>query len=137
MVEMALIMPFLVLITMGIIEMGYYIYSYSVLENAARRASEAASRTNDSSATCLNLARSEAIRGATLTSLQNSNITFTFPDTSNGVGDRVEANIVYTGNYLTPIGRRFFGSTFTFRFTSRRTITSTSAPLGYKNDCTQ
>src|SRR5688500_15547073 len=44
-VELALILPFLVLITVGTMELGYYVYTYSEMENATRRASEAASKT--------------------------------------------------------------------------------------------
>ncbi len=45
MVEMALVLPFLLFIVLGIIEIAYYIYTYTELENATRRASERASKT--------------------------------------------------------------------------------------------
>jgi Flp pilus assembly protein TadG len=141
MVEMALMLPFLVLITMGIIEMGYYIYTYSALENATRRASEYAARTpphspGSASDKCAQLAEDQAIEDAFLTDLDRSDISFAFVDSGGRkVGDRIEVTIDYDGQFLTPIGRRFFGSVMQFEFTSRRTITSTSPPLGYKTDC--
>ncbi len=140
MVEMAFVLPFLVLITLGIVELGYYIYTYSALENATRRGAERASRLppnnvgNDNDQ-CLRWAEDEAIEDAFLTQLNRSHITFNLPD-GRKVGERVEVSINYTGNFLTPIGTRFFGSTMTFQFTSRRTIVSTTPPIGYKNDCT-
>ena len=45
MVEMALILPFLLMVVLGVIELSYYIYTYSELENGTRRASERASKT--------------------------------------------------------------------------------------------
>ncbi len=144
MVEMSLVLPFLLLITMGIMEFGYYIYIYSELENATRRASERASKTppldpanpNDPNDKCAQLAEIDAVSGTFLSGLQASNITFAYPNGGQrAAGSQIEVTINYTGKYLTPIGRRMFGDTFTFNFTSRRTITDTDPPVGFKDDC--
>lgn len=144
MVEMALVLPFLVLILLGIGEGGYYVYTYSELENATRRASERASKTpplspadpNASSDKCMKLAEAAAIDGVFLSDLQASNITFAYPDGGERVrGDQIEVTVKYTGNFLTPVGSRLFSDKITFDFVSRRTITDIDAPRGFKPDC--
>ena len=168
-VELALILPFLVLITIGTMELGYYIYTYSELENATRRASEWASETPPwtvqtcddvmppaqapSGCTlpvttppmkrdeCAALIKQSALDGVTLSRLQAANITISYP-TENGyqhirkVGDQVQVRVQYQGNWLSPIGSRFFGNTLNFSMISRRTILSTKAPDGRNYDCT-
>ncbi len=162
-VELALILPFLVLITVGTMELGFYIYTYSELENATRRASEWASETPPwtvqtcddvlpptqapsgctlpSSAMqrdeCAALIKQSALDGVTLSSLQAANITIGYPMGSvRRVGDQVQVQVQYQGNWLSPIGRRFFGNALGFSFISRRTIMSTKAPDGRNYDCT-
>lgn len=142
-VEMALVLPFLVLIVLGTIEFGYYIYTYSELENATRRAAERASKTpprfendpNNSSDQCVMLIKDDAINGVFLSRLQRQHITLRYVDDSTRtVGTQIEATIQYTGQFLTPVGH-MLGNTFTFQFTSRRTITSTAPPRGFNEDC--
>jgi hypothetical protein len=145
MVEVALILPFLILLFLGIIEMGYYIYTYSELENATRIASERASKTPPLSVTdpnsptdkCGLLAKTEALTYIFLQDVTTSNITLSYPNGGERqVGNQVEARLTYTGEFLTPIGRRFFGNLLRFDFSSRRTITDTDPPRGYYEDCT-
>ncbi len=143
MVEMALVLPFLLLITLGIIELGYYIYTYSELENATRRASERASKTppfnpNDPNDRCMRLAIADTINGVTLSNLTSQHITFNFVGGGQRkIGDQIEVSINYSGQSLTPVGQQFFGNMLNFSFTSRRTITSLDPPLGYNYDCTR
>jgi Flp pilus assembly protein TadG len=143
-VEMALVLPFLVLFTIGTAELSYYIYSYSELEDAARRASEWASKTppldpgnaNDPGDQCLVLIKQHAIDGVFLSRLQPSNVTISFPgEGRRAVGAQVQANVTYQGQWLSPIGRRFFGNALKFNFTSIRTITDTSPPPGLDDQC--
>lgn len=165
-VELALLLPFLVLLTLGIIELGYYVYTYSELENATRRASEAAAKTPpwtaqtcddvpapgtrpagcpsvDGAATrdeCAVLIRQAAIDGGLFNKLTPSNfvVTTTYPvDQTRLKGDQIQVQTTYTGQWLTPIGRRFFGSALQFSFTSRRTIVSLKPPAGLNNQCTK
>jgi hypothetical protein len=162
MVELALILPFLVLITIGTMELGYYIYTYSELENATRRASEWASKTPPwtvqscddvmSPATrpggctaatgaetrdeCASLIKQNALDGVVMSRLQAQNITIAYPTGSQRkVGDQVQVQLTYRGQWLSPIGRRFFGNALNFSFTSRRTILSVDAPDGRNYDC--
>lgn len=143
-VEMALVLPFLVLFSIGTIELSYYVYTYSELENAARRASEWASKTppldpanpNSASDQCLALIKQHAIDGVFLSKLTPANISISFPgEGKRAVGAQVQATIQYTGQWLSPIGRRFFGNNLTFSFTSIRTITDTSPPPTLDNQC--
>ncbi len=155
MVEMALVLPFLLFVVLGIIEIAYYIYTYTELENATRRASERASKTppldasnaNASSDKCTQLAELDAIRGVYLSKLKPSNIIFFFPTVTESdgttrpgkrqVGDQIEVAINYRGAFLTPIGSRTFGNFLQFTFRSRRTITSISVPRGFNDDCSR
>ncbi len=140
MVEMALVLPFLVLVTLGIIELGYYVYTYSELENATRRASERVSKTppfdpSNPNDKCLQLAITDAINGVTLSNLTSQHFSLNFVGTGRQVGEQIEVTVDYTGQFLTPIGRQFLGNALSFTFTSRRTITSTDPPRGYNADC--
>lgn len=129
MVELALILPLLLAISMGIIDGGYYIASYSELENAARRASEIASKAAPNNTACINIARSEAIKSVFLSDTAPAKLVFSFTYPSGRAVERpAVVNLSYTGTFITPIARGLFGSTFSFNFSSRRTILST-APL--------
>jgi len=141
MVEIALTLPFLVLIILGVIEFSYYVYTYSEIENATRRVSEFAAKMppltplNDNDA-CEQLAKAEAFKGALLSSLQSNQISFALPS-GRTLGAPVEVNVNYTGQFLTPISHIFSNGTLNLRFTSRRTIINLTPPLGYKPDCTR
>lgn len=136
-VELALILPFLIAITIGTMELGYYVYTYSELENATRIASERASKTppftmnsgdDSSSDKCGVLIKEAATDGVTISNLSYDDITISFPDGVRQRGKQVEVRIEYQGEWLSPIGERFFGSFLTFDFTSRRTIVSLLTP---------
>ena len=155
MVEMALILPFLLMFVLGVVETGYYVYIYSALENSTRRASERASKVppldprnpNAPSDQCAQFAELDAIKGVFLGRLQPSNITFFFPPVvepdgtsrpgQRQVGDQIEVAINYRGTFLTPFGERMFGDFLQFQFRSRRTITSIAAPRGFNYDCSK
>src|SRR4051794_7292922 len=87
MVEMALILPFLLLVVFGIIDLGYYIYGYASIYQAARNGAEKAAELPpfprfvaplravgpDTTETCVSniLAATQAVAGQ-------------FPDLTNG-----------------------------------------------------
>lgn len=167
MVELALILPFLVLITIGTMELGYYIYTYSELENATRRASETAAKTPPWTAQscddvpapgtrpascpaqlnaetrdeCAVLIRQAAVDGVLFSRLTPTNFTLTisYPvvptQQTRQKGDQIQVQTTYRGEWLTPIGRRFFGNALNFSFTSRRTISSLRPPDGLQPWC--
>ncbi len=163
-VELALILPFLVVITLGTMELGYYIFTYSELENATRRASEAAAKTppwteqscddvpppgtrpsncqpKDNAEIrdeCAIFIRQAAVDGVLFTRLTPTNftLTITYPTgQTRQRGDQIQVQTTYRGESLTPIGRRFFGNALNFSFTSRRTISSLRAPEGHQPWC--
>jgi Flp pilus assembly protein TadG len=132
-VEFALVVPFIILIVMGIIDFGYYVYTYSELENATRRASEFASKAAPTTPECLVLARDEARKSVFLNKIPDSNITITVPAPPK-VGDTAVVKIVdYPVQFLTPVGRSFFKNA-KFNFTSNRTILSVAPILTSSNN---
>ncbi|HEY0739671.1 MAG TPA: TadE family protein [Herpetosiphonaceae bacterium] len=139
-VELALILPFLIAMTVGTMEVGYYVYTYSELENATRIASERAAKTpptttntsdDNSSDTCAVLIKEAATDGVTLSNLTYNDITITYPGSSTRkIGDQIEVRIEYQGEWLSPVGKRLLGNFLTFNFASRRTIVSLNATNG-------
>jgi Flp pilus assembly protein TadG len=140
-VEMALVLPFLVLILLGTIEFGYYIYTYSEIEYATRRASERAAKTppidvTDPNDRCTALIKADALQGSVVSQLRASDIQVSFPpNNQREIGDQVRVDVSYDGAFLTPVGEQMLGNVMRFRFTSQRTIVSFSPPNGYTNDC--
>jgi Flp pilus assembly protein TadG len=151
-VEMAMVFPILIMFTIGTIELSWYIYNYSELENATRRASEAAAKTppvtpvtcDDSDSPtcgskadrCAVLAKNEAISGSILTGLKTQHMTISYVGAQHrAVGNQIQVETTYTGTWITPIGRQFFGESLKFNFVSRRTISSLTAPEGLNALC--
>lgn len=138
-------MPFLVAIVLGIIECSYYIYSYSALENATRRASEWAyksppftvsSSDDDTSDKCAILIKQAALEGTTLHKLKMSDITISYPaDQTRDIGTPIDVSLKYSTTWLTPLGRMLFGPQLDIQFSSRRTIGNTTPPTGLNPDC--
>lgn len=143
-VELALILPFLIAMTIGTMEVAYYVYTYSELENATRIASERASKTPPYTTTtaddnagdrCAVLIKEAATDGVTLSNLTYDNISISYPGSSTRkVGDQVEVRITYQGEWLSPVGERLLGNFLTFNFASRRTIVSLTTP-GVNPNC--
>jgi len=145
MVEMALIMPLFIMLSMGIIEFGWYVYSYSELSNAIRRGSEYASKSppttissRDDQTTDLCAKQiKEAINHHTfMHDVPMEDIRIVFPDKpvrENGVP--VEVSVTYAGPWLTPLGNYLFDNQMPLTFSSRRTILNTTPPEGLKEGC--
>lgn len=132
MVEMALIIPLLVVFTMAIIDFGYYVFTYAELENATRRASEFASKAAPNNAACREIARADAVKNFVLS---DPTISFSFSYPNGRQTDRpVVVGLSYTGRFMTPVARGAFGPTFSFTFESRRTILSTAPLLDANNN---
>lgn len=144
-VEFALIVPLIILLILGIVECSYYLYSYNALENMTRRASEWAYKSPPSTPTqaddattdkCAALIKIAAIDSSSLHTLTPTNVQITYPAAQvREVGTPIEVRVQYTTSWLTPLGRTIFGPQLTFDFRSRRTIGSTSAPVGLRADC--
>ncbi len=149
MVEMALLLPFLLFVVFGIIDMGWYIYGYSTVYQAARNGAQKASelppqlirvspslnRGDVCVSSVLSATQSGAVLFPDLTTGTNANntIAINYPatDTSGnpirGLGQPVEIKITYNLNPLTPLWRFVtFGTQGTMKITTtaRRSIES-------------
>jgi len=149
MVEMALLLPFLILVLFGIIDLGYYLFGYATIYQAARNGAEKAAElppyprfvapmraAPDQTETCVSniLQATQAYAGEfrDLTNGTNPNnkITINYPTSdANGpiraLGAPIEVSIVYQLRPLTPLWRFVtFGNsgTMTIRTTARRSI---------------
>jgi hypothetical protein len=145
MVEMALMMPLLVALVMGIIEFGWYVYSYSELSNAIRRGSEYASksppttvnsRDDDTTDKCALTVKAVIKEHAFMHDVGDDDIRIVFPGKSKvEVGVQIEIILRYDGPWLTPLGNYLFGDEMPLTFASRRSIVNTAPPEGYKEGC--
>jgi TadE-like protein len=147
-VEMALLLPTLILILFGIIDLSYYIYGYATMYQAARNGAEKAAElppfprfvgplrtTPDASELCVSNILSETLRVANRfpdleTGPGNSiNINYPARDSNNqplrALGAPIEISIVYNIRPLTPLWRFVtFGTqgTMRVRTTARRSL---------------
>ncbi len=125
-VEFALTVPILILFVLGIIDFGHYIFTYSEVENATRRASEFAAKSglNPSKTACTTAAHNDAVKNFVLT--DSSALTFEYSySPARKLYALVQAKSTYTGTFMTPLARGIFGNNFTINFTSKRTVLST------------
>ncbi len=119
-VEMAFVLPVLLLVLFGIIDMGYYVYGYATVAQAARNAAEAASRlppyqewldregSPDFGADpCINTIRVEAAEDATLFPDIGNFVQVSYPNggQTRNLSDRgpIEISINYRFRLLTPL----------------------------------
>jgi hypothetical protein len=133
MVEMALLLPFLILVLFGIIDLGYYIFGYATIYQAARNGAEkaaelppyprfvspvrTAAQGPDKTETCVanileaTQAYSGNFRDLTDGSNPNNQITINYPSTDSSgnplraLGAPIEISIVYQLRPLTPLWR--------------------------------
>lgn len=154
MVEIALILPFLLLLVFGIIDLGWYIYGYATIYQAARNGAEKAAALPpqiqrvmtpagqpqlDRSDICVHAVLDATQQGAVmfsdLTNASNPNntiaINYPLRDAQNkpvrALGQPVEIQIKYQLNPLTPFWRLItFGNqgVMTIQTTARRSLES-------------
>jgi hypothetical protein len=118
-VEMALMLPLLMLILFGIIDLGYYIYGYGTIFMAARNGTEKAaelapyksmiSPTLNSTDPCVKAVLEEVAHGAVLFPDIVNSVQISYPDTSGGtngtraLGEPIQVLITYNIKPLTPL----------------------------------
>src|SRR5262245_19049741 len=122
MVEMALLLPFLLFVTLGIIDMGWYIFGYATVYQAARNGAEKAAeippyatklsptlQTND---ICVGTIINATLDGTPniffkdLTSGTNGNVfSISYPSGKRALGEPLQINITYQLRPLTPFWR--------------------------------
>jgi hypothetical protein len=112
-VEMALMLPLLLMILFGIIDLGYYIYGYSTIYEAARNGTEKAanlapykSSLTNSSEDCMAAILAETQKGVVLFSdFSSSNVQISYPSGTRALGQPVQVEITYNIQPLTPLFR--------------------------------
>jgi len=144
MVEMALILPFLLFLVFGIIDMGWYIFGYATVYQAARNGAEKAAEIPPyANKVSPSLNRSDlcvaTIITSTLDGVPNifftdlasgtggSTYTISYPSGKRALGEPIEIAISYKLRPLTPLWRLVtFGNqgTMTVGTTTRRSIES-------------
>lgn len=108
---MALMLPLLLMILFGIIDLGYYIYGYSTIYMAARNGTEKAAslapyptRLNDPSEGCMQAIFDETKKGVVLFSdFNNSNIQVSYPTGKRDLGEPIQVRVMYNIKPLTPL----------------------------------
>lgn len=143
MVEMALLLPFIVMIIFGIIDMGWYIFGYATVYQAARNGAEKAAeippfpnrvnpldRTDNCVATILDATRAGTpeVMFTDIASGNNGNtFALSYPSGKRQLGEPIQIDMVYNIQPLTPFWRFItFGSQGTMRvkMATRRSIES-------------
>jgi hypothetical protein len=110
---MALMLPLLLLVLFGIIDMGYYIYGYSTIYFAARNGTEVAAELPPNTAQLGNSGDpcTAAIFGATedsvgiLPNFNTNKITISYPSGKRALGEPIEVRVQYDVQPLTPLFR--------------------------------
>jgi hypothetical protein len=137
MVEMAFVMPLLLLLFFGIIDLSYYIYGFATVYQAARNGAEAASAlppntywitpVPNSDDPCTNTILVAVQSGAVLFPDIAKDVTIDYPTQSRNLGEPIEVKVTYDIKPLTPLFQFIpFGNkgVMTVQATSRRTIES-------------
>ena len=135
-VELAMILPVLLLMFFGVMEFGWYLYNYVAVENAARRGSEQAAkeapraaRVANATDGCVIEIRRQARLNLALIDIPDSDITVSYPvqqlGTDRELGTVIEVRITYQGQFLTPVMERWAPNGFTIDARSWRSILDT------------
>ena len=109
---MALLLPLLMMIIFGIIDLGYYVYGYSTIYNAARNGTERAAnlgpyvtQLNNPNEPCMKAIMNETLRHVSLFGdFTTSNIQVSYPQTR-ALGRPIQVQLTYNIKPLTPLFR--------------------------------
>src|SRR5690349_3707334 len=110
-VEMALMLPLLLMVLFGIIDMGYYIYGYSTIYMAARNGTEKAAslapyttQLSNWNEGCMAAILDETKKGVVLFPDFNSgNIQVSYPTNKRELGQPIQVQVTYSIKPLTPL----------------------------------
>jgi hypothetical protein len=111
-VEMALMLPLFLVVIFGIIDMGYYIYGFSTIYNAARNASDVAaeippypSKLNTPSDDCVKRVRDTVTESTGILGDFNTSgsIQISFPTNKRALGEPIQVRVEYRISPLTPL----------------------------------
>jgi len=112
-VEMALILPLLLLVLFGIVDLSYYIYGYASIYFAARNGTEVAAelppyqaRLNDGTDRCTAAILTATQKGMVLLPNFSTNlVTLSYPTNNRALGEPIQVRIKYDIQPLTPLFR--------------------------------
>ena len=124
-IEMAIVLPLLLLIIMGIVDFGFMFQRYVVLTNAAAEGARVASLPGYTSADVTSRVASYATDGGIPGVVTSVTTPVSLPGAGGGVwpGRQVTVSHVYTFNYIGPIAQLFgSGPGGTVTLTSRATM---------------
>jgi hypothetical protein len=110
---MALILPLLLMVLFGIIDLGYYIYGYATIYFAARNGTEVAAelppypnKINDGTDRCTAAILTATQKGMVLLPNFSTNlVTLRYPTNTRALGEPIEVRIKYDIQPLTPLFR--------------------------------
>jgi len=110
---MALMLPMLLLVLFGIIDLGYYIYGYSTIYFAARAGTEVAAelppmqnQLNNASDGCTGAIFEATQKGVVIfPDFSTNNVTISYPTSNRALGEPIQVRIQYNIQPLTPLFR--------------------------------
>lgn len=121
MVEMALLLPFMLVLIFGIIDMGYYVFGYATIYQAIRNGAEKASEIPPYQSKISPLNRTDTCVSTIITALKKGTPEVMFTDLASGtngntfaisypsgtraLGEPIQLDVVYNIEPLTPLWR--------------------------------
>jgi Flp pilus assembly protein TadG len=134
-IEMAIVLPLLLLLIMGIIDFGFLFQRYVVLTNAAAEGARVASLPGYTSADVTARVNAYATNGGIKGSVSAVTTPVSLPGAGGGSwpGSQVTVSYVYNFSYVGPIAKLFGGGsggavTLTSRSTMRKQVAAAAAP---------
>ena len=124
-IEMAIVLPLLLLLIMGMVDFGFMFQRYVVLTNAAAEGARVASLPGYTSADVTARVAAYATNGGVQGTVNTSTVAVALPGAGGGTwpGREVTVTHVYTYEYIGPIAALFSGSTLaSVTLTSRATM---------------
>ncbi len=112
-VEFALILPVLMLVLMGIIDLGRAVYAYNVVANSAREGARYGIASPSDTVGMINVARSSAV------GLDPNRITVTV---NNPTSDTIRVAVSYDFHLATPLVAQVLGGRSTLALSSQATM---------------
>ena len=131
-IEMAIVLPLLLLLIMGLVDFGFLFQRYVVLTNAAAEGARVAGLPGYSNADATARVQAYATNGGVPGAVNVATAPITFPRAGGGTwpGTQVTVTHVYTYQYIGPIAAIFGGTGGTVTLTSRATVRHQVAAAG-------
>ena len=123
-IEMAIVLPLLMLLIMGMVDFGFLFQRYVVLTNAAAEGARVASLPGYSAGDATTRVQAYAVNGGVSGAVNVAVAPVSLPGTNGGSwpASQVTVTHVYTYQYIGPIAAIFGGTGGTVTLTSRATM---------------